>query len=206
MSRELAPLAPPALPEAGRDYSIGFFTQYSNVLRLFFQRLSSVINTLVGRDGGTLIEFPSGAFYDLTTQTIAVINTAYPVTFNNVSERRVVLASSSRVTVSTPGLYRIEFTGQLSKVAAGAAVARLWLRKNGADVAGTALAQTVTGGGVTDSVAGQYLISLVEDDYVELTWAANSTGVTLQTTAAAAPVPALPSVILNSTYVSMVRP
>lgn len=206
MSRELRTYASPALPDAGPAYSQGFFAQHNNVLRLFFNRLTATINALLGQDGGSLLELPSGAFYDTTTQTAAVINTAYAVTFNTASERRVIVASSSQVTVGVSGMYRAAGSAQFKKTTAGGATAWLWLRKNGADIAGTAMEVEVTGGAVIDGAAFSHLLSLVEDDYIQLIWSASSTAVALQAVAAAAPVPALPSAVLNITYASMVRP
>jgi hypothetical protein len=64
MRYDLEPVEPPALPVAPPDYVQGERDKYSNVLRLYFTRISSFIRNLIGRVGGRFLDFPNGAFSD----------------------------------------------------------------------------------------------------------------------------------------------
>jgi hypothetical protein len=50
MANEIQKAEPPALPLAPEQYNRPFMDQNSNVLRLFFTRLTSSLNTLLGTD------------------------------------------------------------------------------------------------------------------------------------------------------------
>jgi uncharacterized protein (DUF736 family) len=71
------------------------------------------------------------------------------------------------------------------------------LKKNGTAVANTAGDTRVAGNGDRIMAAWNYVFSAAAGDYYELAWAATDTTVILEYVAAAAPVPAVPSVILT---------
>ena len=74
---------PPALPVSPIVYEQRYHEQNNNVLRLYFNQISNAFAALLGGDttGGKYIQFPYGAFQDLTTQT-APINTAQVMRFD----------------------------------------------------------------------------------------------------------------------------
>ena len=74
-----------------------------------------------------------GMFYDTTDQAAAVINTAYPITFNTTSVALGTYRGSptSRIYVSTPAVYNFAFSVQLDKTSGGLARMYFWGRKNG---------------------------------------------------------------------------
>jgi hypothetical protein len=74
-----------------------------------------------------------GSFYDTTTQTAAVINTAYAMTFNttDLSYGVTVGSPTSRIYIDRPNVYNVQFSAQVDKTAGGVGLVWIWLRKNG---------------------------------------------------------------------------
>jgi hypothetical protein len=87
-----------------------------------------------------LIRHAYGSFYDTTTQTAAVINTAYAMTFNttDLSYGVYVGSPTSRIYVVGDGVYNFQFSTQLDKTSGGVGLIYIWFRVNGVDVANSA--------------------------------------------------------------------
>lgn len=86
-----APLIPskaPNLPIGPVDYSQQFMDQYSNVLRLYFNQIDNGLGSLLAPSGGSLLEFPNGAFhqdgYTTLSANITNVSTA-PIQVANTS-------------------------------------------------------------------------------------------------------------------------
>ena len=60
----LPPIPPPALPLAQQDYLRSYQEQYSNILRLYFNRLSDNLNRITGTNGGQFVDCPNGLFFN----------------------------------------------------------------------------------------------------------------------------------------------
>jgi hypothetical protein len=103
----------------------------------------------------------------------------------------------TRITFANAGIYNLQFSAQLSQTSGGNTNAFIWLKKNGANVANTAGDTRVAGNGDRIMAAWNYVFSAAAGDYYELAWSAGDTSVILDYIAAAAPVPAVPSVILT---------
>ena len=149
-----------------------------------------------------LIRHRYGSFFDTTTQTAAVINTAYAMTFNStdLSQGVTLGTPTSRVYVDTINTYNIQFSAQVVNTTGGGAHRIwIWLRKNGADVPNTATVIRIQGSNSEAVAAWNFLLEMNQGDYFELMWAADNTGVQLQTFAASGFYPAIPSVILTVT-------
>jgi hypothetical protein len=142
-----------------------------------------------------------GYFYDTTTQTAVSINTAYGMTFNSVGFNRGVTigAPTSRIYVDRPGLYNIQFSAQLDKTSGGTAFIYIWLRHNGVDVDNSATQIRIQGNDSEIVAAWNFIEFMNAGDYFELMWSTDNTDCQLLATAASAPVPAIPSVILTVT-------
>lgn len=142
-----------------------------------------------------------GSFYDTTTQTAAAINTAYAITYNttDLSQGVRIGTPTSRVYVDRPNVYNIQFSAQLDKTSGGVALFWIWLRKNGTDVANSATQIRIQGNDAETVAAWNFLLQLNAGDYFELMWAVADTSVQISASAAAAPVPAIPSIILTVT-------
>lgn len=142
-----------------------------------------------------------GSFYDTTTQTAAAINTAYGMTFNTVSiSNGVTIGSpSSRVYVDTKNVYNIQFSAQLDNTSGGDHLIFIWLRVNGVNVADSAGQVRLKGNNSELVASWNYIYQLQANDYFELMWSVNDTAVQITNSAASAPVPSIPSVILTVT-------
>ena len=141
----------------------------------------------------------SGAFYDTTTQTAAVINTAYAITLNNTSLTQGVSLGTptSRVYVDRTGSYNIQFSLQLTSTNAASKDVYIWADVNGTSVPESATKLTMSGSSNAYVAAWNFVIRISAGDYFRLMWSTTNTNVQIARIAASAPVPAIPSVILT---------
>ena len=142
-----------------------------------------------------------GSFFDTTTQSAAVINTAYPVTFNSTALTKGVYIGTptSRVYVDRPGTYNFQFSLQLKKSSSAAKEVYIWYRVNGVDAANSATQVTLAGNSAAVVAAWNFVVQLNAGDYFELVWSTDDTGCQITAVPSSAPVPAIPSVILTVT-------
>ena len=205
MANELERPAPPALPLATETYSRPFMDQNSNVLRLFFTRLVNAFDNLVSTDnGGKFIYSPVGTFYSTQDQTAAAVNTGYAVTFNNtVLNSGVTLSNNSRINVTNAGVYQFNVTLQLEHNNASDAQITIYEEKNGSSVAYSGHEFHIKGNDY-EAVNWEFMVSLAANDYIEIYWATDDTGVNLHTEAASSPHPGIPSASIDVTFVSNV--
>ena len=142
-----------------------------------------------------------GSFYDTTTQTAAVINTAYGITFNTIDLSFGVTIGSptSRIYIDRPNVYNVQFSAQVDKTAGGVALVWIWLRKNGVNVPDSSGQIRIQGNNAELVVGWNYIIELNAGDYIELMWEVDNTSVILLAEAASAVHPSVPSIILTVT-------
>lgn len=206
----LTPVAPPNLPVATPEYSAASSNVFSNVLRLYFNRLSTNLNALLGSVGGQYISNTYGAFQDSTTQTAVSTTAAYPITFNTTDySAGITVVSNSRLTVTYAGVYNLQFSAQLENTINAPVDIDIWLRKNGTDVAATnsrfGLAARKNPGDPFHVIGAlNYFIELQASDYVELVWCTTDVGADIVAyVAGTSPTrPAIPSIIATMSFVS----
>jgi hypothetical protein len=143
-------------------------------------------------------------YQDVLTQTIAVINTGYPIKFRTLDlSNGVSVVSDSRITFANTGIYNLQFSVQLENSSNQEQDVTIWIRKNGVDVAGSSgfVAVIAKHGGVNGHVlpAWNYLLDVVAGDYYELVWSATSTSVTMPFYAAGSPPPSTASALFTVT-------
>jgi hypothetical protein len=140
-----------------------------------------------------------GSFYDTTTQTATVINTATAVTFNNTDLSNGVYLGTptSRVYVDTPGVYNFDTSFQLDKTAGGTGLFYLWFRLNGIDVPNSASQIRIQGNNAEIFSSLNYFFNLNAGDYVEIIYSVNDLSVQILAEPASAPHPGVPSIILT---------
>lgn len=145
-----------------------------------------------------------GSFYDSTTQTAAAVNTAYAMSFSTtVSANGVSIGSpSSRIYVANTGVYNIQFSAQLDKASGATGHIYIWLDINGSTVANSATVVAIQGTSAECVAAWNFVVPLTAGEYFRLMWSTDDTNIQLTAAAAAAPVPAIPSVILTVTQVN----
>lgn len=138
-----------------------------------------------------------GGFYDTTVQTAAVINTAYAVTFNTESEtNQFGVLSGSHIQFNNRGKYIVHCHPQVEDTA-GTGTVSFWLRKNGTDIPGTAKQWGIPLANRKFVASFSAIVGVLSEDYIQLMWSVSATTIRLPYVAAIAPVPAVPSVILN---------
>jgi len=146
-----------------------------------------------------------GMFYDTTTQTAAATGTAYAITFNTttfgVGVRRGT--TTSQILVQNPGVYNFAFSLQLDKTSGGDGIFDVWFRKNGTNVPNSAFRVRIKGNDAEIFVATNLFVEMSNGDYMELMFAVDSTDIQIAYFAAAAPVPAIPSIILTVNQVNL---
>lgn len=200
----------PNLPLAPTQYDRQFQDQFENVLRIYFNQLDNAFFSLFGPSGGRFLRTVCGSFQDTTTQTAAA-NTATAMTFNTTDTpvtNEISIVSNSRITVTYPGVYNLQFSSEFQNTDTQLHDVSIWLRQNGVDVPlSTGLVSVPnTHGGVPGHtvVSWNYFISMAASDYVELYWSTDSTAVTMQFYAAGVTPtrPSAASVIATMTFVS----
>lgn len=170
----------------------------------------------IGALNGTDIPLPFGSFSSTATQSVTSINTPTKVTLSNTDEASEIALSNNQIKVTTPGLYNVQFSIQVTNSNSQAKDMDIWFRKGNStasnaavDIANTASVSSVHGthGGQPGYliVAANFFIRMVANDYIEAWWAADDTGVQLNylpaiTTPFASP--GAPSAIITLTYIS----
>ena len=142
-----------------------------------------------------------GTFYSTVTQTAAVINTAYSMTFNqtDLSYGVEIGSPTSRVYVRSHGIYNIQFSAQLVKSSASIGHVYIWFRINGADQANSATQVSLSGSNAASVAAWNFVYQFKSGDYFELMWSTSDTNCQILAAPASGVVPAIPSIILTVT-------
>ena len=195
----------PSLPFAEVQYSRNYLDQLNNVLRLYFNQLDNVFQSIFSVAGGAAFKFPNGSFYLTTQQTIPVINTAYAIPFNNtaISNQVAIGTTTSHIVTSVDGYYNFQFSAQLAKTSGSAMSAWIWPRVNGVDIVDSNTKLQLTGSSSSEMVAAwNFVLPMNAGDYFELYWASDHADVILKAAASNAFSPAIPPVILTATFVS----
>ena len=148
-----------------------------------------------------------GAFSDFTTQTAAAANTGYVITLNSTDlSNGVSVTSGSRILFDNTGIYNLQFSVQLENSDTQEHDARIWLRKNGADIAGSTgyVAVVARHGGINGHVipSWNFVLDVVAGDYFEYYWAVTGTQVTIATYSPSGPSPGTASVVVTATQQS----
>lgn len=140
-----------------------------------------------------------GSFYDTTTQTATVINTAKAITFNTTDLSNGVFIGSptSRIVVDSEGLYNFAISFQIDKTSGGIGQFFIFFRVNGVDVPDSAGLIRIQGNNAEIFSAYNLFLQLKTNDYVEVMFSVDDLSVELHAIAASAPVPSIPSIILT---------
>ena len=205
----LLPPKAPNLPVGPVEYNQQYIDQLNNVLRLYFNELDNAFKLIAGSSkGGAYLRFPYGAFQSGVSQTTTA-NTATAMTFDTTDYANgVSIASSSRITVTNPGIYNLQWSGQFQNTDTQLHDASVWLRVNGTDATGSNGIVSIPNshGGVNGHiiVAWNYFVQLNANGYVELWWSTDDAKVSLQYYAAGATPtrPTTASVIATLSFVS----
>ena len=141
-----------------------------------------------------------GSFFSTDTQAATVINTAYAITYNNADQAYGVYrdpADSSKIKVTRPAVYNVQFSIQVDKTSGGTGKLYIWPAINGTAVPNSASLIQIQGNDAEIFSAANFFLPLSNGDYFQLYFSVDALDVQLQQFAAAPPHPAIPSIILT---------
>jgi hypothetical protein len=204
---ELNQVAAPNLPLAPMEYSRQYGDQLNNVLRLYFNRLDAILAQLRTSDDidPANINFPNGLFFNTADQTLAAINTGYPITFNQTYLNNFVAlqtASTSKIEVSVAGVYNFQLSAQLKSTNASAKDVQIWIKRGTTTIGYSGHRYTVEGSDNHMNVNWIFDIDLAVGEYIEMYWGADNTNVTMEAIPASAPYPAVASAVMAVNFVA----
>lgn len=207
----LQQVAPPALPGYTNVYERQAMEQFSNVLRLYFNRLSSNVNNLTGDTGGRYLQFPYAAIQRTTDKTFTA-NTATQITFNqNDFLNGCTNDGTDGIHVTYSGIYNYQFSVQFANTATSIHEAWIWLKVNGVDAPGTGSRFSVPNkhGGIDGYLiaVANFYVELQAGDTVEMWAAVDNVAIYMEAYAAQTspfPMPSIPSVVATLSFVSTV--
>jgi hypothetical protein len=204
---ELEKIAAPSLPLATDAYERRYQDQLNNVLRLYFNRLDSFIARLntSGAINPGLINNPNGLFFNTANQTLAAVNTGYPITFNQTYLNNAVAlqtASTSKIEMAVSGVYNFQLSCQLKSTNSSGKDVYIWIRRNNVTIGYSSHLYTLEGSGNHFNVAWNFNIDLAAGEYIEMYWGANDTNVVMEAVASSAPYPAAASAVMSVSYVA----
>lgn len=162
-----------------------------------------------------------GSFIDTTSQRIGTADTAAAVLYEkmavpsangiSITSANSADARGSRITFSKLGTYNIQFSFQLLNTHNSAATASIWLSQGGQAVANSNTDVLLDKQNGKYVAAWNFFVKVTDltppSNYAEIMWTADKTTsgadyVEIHYSAAVAPRPAIPSVILTVTQVS----
>jgi hypothetical protein len=160
-----------------------------------------IINAAGG--GGT----PTGyyaQYQDDINQPLVAVNVGQPTKFRIMDfSNGVTVVNDTEITIANTGIYNLQFSFQFQNTASQDHDVTIWLRKNGADVLGSAgfVAVISSHGGVPGHClpSWNYILDAVGGDYYELYWSATSTQVSMHFYPAGSPPPSAASAIFTVT-------
>jgi len=201
--------SPPNLPLAPREYESRYHEANNNALRLYFNRLSGNLQSLFGPNGGRFLALPFGAWSSDSDQVAVSTTAAYAITFDVADiVDSVYLVSGSRMTVTYPGVYNLQFSIQFANTSVQIHDVDVWAAVNGTNLDNSNSKFSVPNShGGTDGhliAALNLFLPMQASDYVELYWHTDDTNVLIEhLPAASSPTrPATPSVIATMSFVS----
>jgi hypothetical protein len=156
-----------------------------------------------GAGGGGAVGYYA-QYQDDITQPLVAVNVGQPTKFRTMDfSNGVSVVSDTRITIANTGIYNLQFSFQFQNVDTQEHDVTIWLRKNGADVAGSAgfVAVVSSHGGTPGHCipSWNYLLDAVGGDYYELYWSATDLDVTMQFYPAGSPPPSTASAIFTVT-------
>ena len=203
---------PPRLPDAPAEYTRPFMDGLNNVLRLYFNRLSNVLNSLTGTNGGSELQNPHAMLMSNQDQANASITGANILTYNQpVITQGVEVRNGGEIWFEKTGQYLVTFSLQVTNRSDAAQEFEVWAGYNGDNypLSNTrfdipARKSTDVWSHIVPAISGIFTVQNPDTEYLTIKWWASSTDVFLEHYAAGtSPTrPEIPSVILTVNFVS----
>jgi hypothetical protein len=141
-----------------------------------------------------------GQFYNTATQTQATANVAAPVAFNTTDISvgvRLRSPSTSEIEVDTEGIYNFQASMQFDSAGGSNHEVWVWFRKNGTDIANSAMYLNIQNNQSEILQAFNLLVEMKALDYLEVMWEVGNINAEMAAFAATGVHPAVPSIILT---------
>jgi len=143
----------------------------------------------------------AGSYSSSATQPAAAAGAATTLTFNTTEKQfNTSLVAGSRIYTAATGTFRFDYSIQMDNASGGSQNANIWIAKNGTAVPRSASTITLASNAKQLPFVS-YTLDLNAGDYLEVIFNATDPNVRALAAAAAAPVPAIPSIIVNLTQV-----
>jgi hypothetical protein len=212
MTIQINPPPAPRLPDPEMQYKPNYFSQLLSTFRLYFNRLSGVLSTLFGTNGGVYIQNPHAMLMSNQDQANASITGFNQLSFNQpVITQGIEVRNTDEIWFAQPGQYLVTFTLQVTNRGNAAQEFEVWAGYNGTNypLSNTrfdipARKSTDVWAHVVPAITGIFTVNNPDTEYLTIKWWASSTDVFLEHYAAGtSPTrPEIPSVILTVNFVS----
>jgi hypothetical protein len=204
---------PPRLPDPPPSgVNPGFFATFSNVLRLYFNRLNGVVNLITGTNGAAELQAPHAMLMSDQDQASGGTTVANLLSYNQpVITQGIEVRNTNEIWFDRAGQYLVTFTLQVSNRSNAAQEFEVWAGFNGQNypLSNTRFDVPVRKtssiwGHVVPAVTGIFTVNDPSAEYLTIKWWASSTDVFLEHyPAGVTPTrPEIPSVIMTINFVS----
>jgi len=205
-------IEPPALPLATELYQRPYQDQLNNIQRLFYNRLTNIVNTVVGVDGMSTLQAPHAMLMSDEDQGSAGITSANTVTYNQpVITQGIEVRNGGELWFDAPGQYLVTFTLQVTNRSNVPAVFEVWAAYDGSNypLSNTrfdipARKSSSDWSHIVPAITGIFTVSDPSAEYLSIKWWSDNVDVFLESypTNTSPDRPAIPSVILTTNFVS----
>jgi hypothetical protein len=214
MAQQLDPPAAPRLPDPEPAFRQGFFSQFNNVLRLYFNRLSGVLSVLLGPNGGAELQAPHAMLMSDQDQANAGTTVANNLKFDTpviLQGIEVRGTNNTEIWFDKAGQYLVSFSLQVTNRSNAEQVFEVWAGFNGQNYPLSNTRYDIpprksssVWAHIVPAVTGIFTVSDPTNDYLTIKWWASSTDVFLEHYAAqTSPArPEIPSIIMTINFVS----
>lgn len=141
-----------------------------------------------------------GFFADFNNQSATTINTATAITWDTTAyshNTSVDGTDASKIVFERSGVYRLNFSAEITSSSASTVTFYFWPRINGVNIANSTMVTTLHNNGQKKIISRSGVFDVNANDYLQSMFAVDSTSGSLSTTAATAFCPASPSVTLS---------
>jgi hypothetical protein len=212
MSRLDAPVNPRLPdPNPGTE-SAGYLAGLLNVLRLYFNRITNILQLLIGPNGGVYIQNPHAMLMSNQDQANPSITGANQLSFNQpVITQGVRVENTDEIWFEKSGQYLVTFSLQVSNRSNAVQEFEVWAGYNGTNypLSNTrfdipARKSVSIWAHIVPVITGIFTVANPQTEYLTIKWWASSTDVFLEHyPAGTSPTrPEIPSVILTVNFVS----
>jgi hypothetical protein len=152
------------------------------------------INTLINNEPKNYY----GVFYDSAKQSTTVSTaTAVKFGFQKIANKISILNNTAgyptRISVTTAGVYQVNYSLQFIKSDLGTDELNIWFRKNSTAIANSNNTYSIQGAGIKNNINNNIWIELAANDYIELFFSIKNINTALQGTISTTVTPSRPA-------------